>query len=81
MNFVLLVLILLQLLPLERMESRVVPQKSPMYPLLEWRCPGCLQGAPRMSANEKALYDAADRGNDAKVRQLLATGPTLSLLP
>ena len=52
-----------------------------MYPLLERRYPGGgLQGAPRMSVDEDALYGAAERGDNAKVRRLVAQGPTLSLL-
>ena len=60
---------------------RVAVPKNPMYPLLERGRPGVLQGAPRMSADEEALYGAAQRGDDTKVRQLVATGPALSLSP
>ena len=40
---------------------------------------GSLQGAPGMSADEDELYDAAESGDNAKVRQLVSQGPALSL--
>ena len=70
------------MLPLESIELGVLSREESDVPLAREEVPrGGLQGAPRMSADEMALYVAASGADDAKVRQLLASGPALSLLP